>query len=66
MVGPTTCLSSGPVNDLYVFDLSTTTWTDLSGAAQGPTPRQYFAFTAAFGKLFTFGGFDDTGSWIQI
>jgi hypothetical protein len=55
--------SAGPVNDLFVFDPAAAAWTDLTDAVQGPlpSPRQYFGFTAAFGKLFSFGGADNVG-----
>ena len=44
------------MNDLFVFDPATFTWSDFSGDDIRPAARQYHGFAAAGGKLFVHGG----------
>ena len=54
-------ISSGmgeDMNDLYMFDTKTVTWTNLSEQISGtpPLPRHSFGFASNGGKLYVFGG----------
>ena len=46
------------MNDLFVLDPSTNTWSDLTYNVYGqrPSPRSYHGFASADNKLFVFGG----------
>ena len=58
---------SGALNDLYALDLSKMRWTNLtapgseSGDGDRPSPRGYPGFAAVSGKVYVFGGIDDSG-----
>ena len=51
-----------------MYDTSTQTWTDLTSATSGipPTARQSHGFAALDGKLYVFGGLDESGSPVQL
>lgn len=50
------CPASGRANDLWSFDISDKTWTELSKAPE--PPRGGPGLTYALGKLWRYGGFD--------
>jgi hypothetical protein len=60
-----TCLllycAGGNFNDLYVYDPSNTTWTNLSAPTYGTPPagRYGHGFTSAGGKLYVHAGTSD-------
>ena len=58
--------SYGRVNDLFVLDPSTNTWSDLTYSAIGtrPSPRFVHGFASANNKLFVFGGWSDYGQQV--
>ena len=47
------------MNDLFVLDPSTNTWSNLTNSASGPRPsvRSGHGFASADNKLFVFGGY---------
>ena len=51
------------MNDLYMLDPSTNTWSDLTYIATGPrpSPRMGHGFASADNKLFVFGGSSNYG-----
>ena len=51
------------LGDLHVYDPFVMAWTDLSYPASGtpPSPRYGHGFTAAGGKLYVHGGWNDSG-----
>ena len=62
-------LTAGPQNDVYRFDPSKSSWTELShGQVLGssPLPRYSPGFAASEGKLFVFGGQSLTGDWFIV
>ena len=60
-------LPGAPVvlQDLHVYDPSTTAWTDLSGYGAAPAPRFGHGFSADGGILYTVGGMDVNASESQ-
>ena len=58
--------SYGRVNDLFMLDPSTNTWSDLTYSAIGtrPSPRFVHGFASANSKLFVFGGWSDYGQQV--
>ncbi|GLC37373.1 hypothetical protein PLESTB_001594300 [Pleodorina starrii] len=54
-------MGEGAMNDLYAFDVATSTWSRLE--AQGPLPpkRSYHTMTAVGPKLYVFGGCGEQG-----
>jgi hypothetical protein len=57
------CLAVGLLDDLFAFDPSDKSWTDLSNASRGTLPSARYAhgFTSSDGKLYVHGGFCDPG-----
>ena len=55
--------SIGLLNDLHMYDLSTSMWVDLSRNVSGasPSPRQLHGFTSCSDNLYVFGGWDGEG-----
>ena len=53
------------LNDLYVLDPETVSWTDLTLRSLGsaPTPRRYHGFIALAGNLYVHGGEDENGTY---
>ena len=51
------------MNDLFVLDPSTNTWSDLTNNVYGqrPSPRYLHGFASADNKLFVFGGYTNYG-----
>lgn len=52
--------SAGFVEDLYLYDPSTTAWAELFAAAQ-PTARVVHGFTSMWDKLYVHGGYGNSG-----
>ncbi len=54
-------VSVGNLNDLHVYDIAESSWTDLSSTAFGapPSPRNAHGFAALGGRLFVMGGSSD-------
>ena len=52
------CTLTGNHNDLFRYDPTSLTWTDLTACALGPLPlpRDGHGFTAAGDALYIFGG----------
>lgn len=52
------------LNDLFVFDIDTITWIELTTSVSGapPLPRFSLGFTAAGGRLYLQGGSDTIGA----
>jgi N-acetylneuraminic acid mutarotase len=61
-------LCAGSLEDMYVYDPATMTWTDLSKAAAGvpPAGRYGQAFIEAGGLLYVHGGWNGAGDWRMI
>ena len=53
--------TTGCFNDLYMYEPSTSHWTNLTDRVIGPLPteRAYFGFAPCGGKLYVFAGFSD-------
>ena len=49
---------------MHVLDPAAAAWVNLTGEARGPppSPRCSFGFAAAGGRLFVFGGLDESGA----
>lgn len=50
-----------PMNDLYVFDTDTTTWSEPKTKGKKPSPRSAHRLESIGGKIYLFGG----GSWTE-
>jgi hypothetical protein len=53
----------GPVNDVWVFDAASATWSELATQGEPPSPRSGHAAIWLPGRrsMVIFGGKDDTG-----
>ncbi len=56
------------MNDLYVYDPLTMTWTDLSSSTDGnpPTPRILHGFEVFDDAIYVQGGIDSTGDFLAV
>ena len=56
-------MCAGTLNDLYVFDLSNSNWTDLTQSIVGdiPSARYGHGFASAGGKIYLHGGSSSPG-----
>jgi hypothetical protein len=56
---------SGLLNDLFVFDPLSLSWTDLSSTTDGnpPTPRLLHGFEVFGEEFYAHGGLDQTGGF---
>jgi len=52
---------AGSIGDFYVFNPDEGTWTNLSNAPLGPSPRHSHGLVFANGKLYLHGGRDERG-----
>ena len=54
---------TGDSSDLFVLDLATLAWNEMTFAIDGtpPYPRQHHGFSSALGNLYIFGGWSDAG-----
>lgn len=52
----TPCWLAGVINDLYQYDKSEHKWALLTAQGIAPSARSNFAFTAALGRIYVFGG----------
>jgi hypothetical protein len=62
---PTSLLADGYRADLHVFNITTGTWTELTGSMTGaiPTaPRAFHGFVTFGGKIYVFGGNNGQGT----
>lgn len=53
----------GNLNDLFIFDIPSNKWSDITGAVSGAKSVEKFSSRLIFqdGKLYTFGGANDAG-----
>ncbi|EFJ44314.1 kelch repeat protein [Volvox carteri f. nagariensis] len=54
-------MGEGASNDLYAFDLETSTWSQLQPKGDLPPKRSYHTMTAVGTKLYVFGGCGEEG-----
>lgn len=60
MFGGTT--NDGPTNDLYLYDLTNTTWYWIKSSTSFPAPRAFHVSVAVATSCFVFGGQDSYGN----
>lgn len=55
------------LNDLWVLDLTSLTWGELTTVVSGtaPSPRRYHGFTRSDNIIYVFGGFSNGGKGLR-